>query len=687
MITAVLNRLRDATIVSPPGLFRLVLALAVVVSHATAVDIGRLAVLLFFYLSGFWVSTIWTTKFGPERLCAFLAGRWLRVMPLYLLVMLGAAALRQLPIGPINFALLGVGSTDQDPTGVSWSLDVEMQFYLLFPLLILALHRLPDAALAAVVALLAVVGWWLDTQYAVTTVAKYLPAFFLGVLTFTQEWRPSERGARLSLLGFLAMSAVTAATPFLSKVAPDPFDQDIWAFLWMLPLLPYVARSLRQRSSKLDRDLGNLSFPLYLVHFPLIAFTAQLGLGGWTKYAAVAVSVVVAVALYKLFDRPVDAWRLRVTEGRATGQNQAPVSTPSSAPIDRRRFAALDGLRGVAAFGVVIGHAMFTLAKVGTTLHFHLAVDFFFMLSGFVVAYAYANRLASGLSWRAFVGIRLKRLYPLLFLGVNLGFAYALIRGAMDQREALAPLDAAATLARGLLLIPGANPKVGQGAWPLDVPTWSLFYEFIVNLAWAAVAVKLTLARLKAVVAIGLTALVVAAIRFGNLNVGHDEYSLIGGLARVAFSFPMGLLLFELRRRGRLPRFSLPPLVLAVLLTAALVVPTKSLDPWYELVVILGIFPLIVIAGLNAPDPEGPMKSAAALAGEVSYPLYIVHFPVLLLVGGALNTIGFENRIYIAVVGVVAALGAGLAGYWFYDRPMRRLFNAQAAAGRSGATV
>ena len=303
------------TIIPPPGAFRLTLAFAVVVSHASALDIGRLAVLLFFFLSGYWTARIWQEKFDGQRLGRFYLSRYWRVAPLYLLITLLAAAVRGWPLHWDNFTLLGVGSTDHDPTGVSWSLDVELQFYFLLPLLMPALGRRPVLMLLASLAL-AVGGWWLDVRYGITTIAKYLPAFLLGSMTYVTAWKPSVRSANISLALFIAFTALTALTPFLSKKAPDPFDQDIWDFLWMLPLLPYVAHSLTIKSSRLDRDFGNLSFPLYLIHFATITIlTKAFGSGLVVKAGAITLACALAVLVYVLFDRPMDRLRVKVTEG------------------------------------------------------------------------------------------------------------------------------------------------------------------------------------------------------------------------------------------------------------------------------------------------------------------------------------------------------------------------------------
>jgi peptidoglycan/LPS O-acetylase OafA/YrhL len=301
-------------VVLPPGAFRLLLAFAVVLSHVSRIDVGRLGVLLFFFLSGYWTARIWAEKFDGRRWGRFYAARYLRIAPLFLLATLAAAWIRGWDLRLENFTLLGMASSSNDPTGVSWSLDVELQFYLLVPLIAVAVARAPPGSVLACLPL-AALGWWIQTQFGIVIVLKYLPAFVLGTLTFAKAWKPGAGTAYASLAAFAAMTLLTSATPFFLSTSPNPFDQDIWSFLWMLPLLPYVAHSLTIRSSKLDRDLGNLSYPLYLVHFAAIAvLTEAFGTSMASKALAVAVAVAVSVAAYLWIDRPIDRLRVRLTE-------------------------------------------------------------------------------------------------------------------------------------------------------------------------------------------------------------------------------------------------------------------------------------------------------------------------------------------------------------------------------------
>jgi peptidoglycan/LPS O-acetylase OafA/YrhL len=258
---------------------------------------------------------IWRQKFGGRALGRFYAARYLRVWPLFFLVTVAAGLARNIPLHLENWTLFGVGSTHRDPTGVSWSLDVEVQFYLLLPLVVAALNRMSSGAAVLIAIAIGAAGCWLAQTYDILTVAKYLPAFVLGSLTIEKAWTPGRGTAGLSLLAFGAATLLTAFTPFLRKTGAQPFDADIYAFFWMLPLLPYVAHSLTLRSSRLDRHLGNLSFPLYLVHVPLILFArAHFGDSETVKLLAAGAACVVALLLYVVVDRPIDRMRVWLTE-------------------------------------------------------------------------------------------------------------------------------------------------------------------------------------------------------------------------------------------------------------------------------------------------------------------------------------------------------------------------------------
>lgn len=318
-------------LVLPPGAFRLTLALMVIVSHISRFDVGRLAVLLFFLLSGYWTARIWSEKFGPGATLRFYASRYLRIAPLYFLALAAGAALLGQHLHVENLTLLGVASTLRDPTAVSWSLDVELQYYLLLPAILAVLVSGSVWSVISVLAL-SLLGWVLKGTLGLATVLMYLPAFAIGATIYAKAWKPTERTATISLAAFLVVTALVLLTPFGSKTAPQPFDHDIFDFVWMLPLVPYVARSLTMRSSKLDRAVGNVSYPLYLFHAMTITMFEQALPGyGWAKLLGAAVAVLLAVGIYRLVDRPVDRWRVRLTEGR--GMDSTPLRSAAERAI------------------------------------------------------------------------------------------------------------------------------------------------------------------------------------------------------------------------------------------------------------------------------------------------------------------------------------------------------------------
>jgi peptidoglycan/LPS O-acetylase OafA/YrhL len=312
--------------VAPPGAFRLLLAFLVLISHSSRLDVGLLAVLLFFLLSGYWVRRIYQSEFEGRRWLTFYVSRWLRIAPLYFIVALVAAIARGLPLGWENLTIFGIASTGRDPTGVSWSLDVELQFYLLAPLVFQFSRR--RVLSAAVIAVLAVLGWWVKARYGIVTVFMYLPVFAVGSLVAETGWRPDRNGALASLAGFILTTVLILLIPstavFLNKEKPHPLDDGLFGMLWMLPLLPYVAASLWSRSGPRDRDIGNWSYPLYLVHYPLIAFVVA---HGQTKWIGVALAPLVALALYYGPDRLFERLRRAFIRGAWRTTSPAPIET------------------------------------------------------------------------------------------------------------------------------------------------------------------------------------------------------------------------------------------------------------------------------------------------------------------------------------------------------------------------
>lgn len=264
------------------------------------------------------------------------------------------------------------------------------------------------------------------------------------------------------------------------------------------------------------------------------------------------------------------------------------------------RFNTLDGLRGFAAILVLfyhLGDSAPITAGAG-----YLAVDLFFALSGFVIAHAYEDRLRVGLTLREFVVLRLMRVYPMAFIGAAIG---ALLAGRHIT---------------SLLLVPDFG---GAGAlFPANVPLWSLLLELVVNMAFAAVALRLGWRGLALVVAVGGAILVVGATRYHLGDLGPFWETVGYGLARTVFSFALGVGMhriharFAVRRRAtRLA--SLLPVGLVVLLTT---VPAGR--PAWDLVCVFILLPTLLWLGTLWEVPDSRLFEQL---GGLSYPLYCIH--------------------------------------------------------------
>jgi peptidoglycan/LPS O-acetylase OafA/YrhL len=304
-----------------------------------------------------------------------------------------------------------------------------------------------------------------------------------------------------------------------------------------------------------------------------------------------------------------------------------------------RRYQSLDGLRGLAAMAVVIFHVRPLVAP-----YFpggYLAVDVFFCLSGFVLAHAYERRLASSMSVGEFARVRLIRLWPMYVVGAALGAILALVLAAKPAGPPAPHL--AATIGLSLAFLPTWG---GAGfLYPFDWPAWSLILELGVNAAYALFFSWLTTRRLFSLVALAGFAVLVHALRTGNTNAGVTWPGVPIGMCRAIYGFFFGVLIY--RHRLRIPVVPIPGLVLgAAMLLAMEFAGPRSVDGPYDAAFVLVGAPLIVLLGAQAR----PWRGAAAL-GELSYPLYAIHWPLLQLAGGA----AVGPRLAAAVVAAPAA--------------------------------
>ena len=314
-------------------------------------------------------------------------------------------------------------------------------------------------------------------------------------------------------------------------------------------------------------------------------------------------------------------------------------------------YALLDGLRGVAALLVVWYHIFEGFQFAGNKPvidfinHGYLAVDFFFILSGFVVGYAYDNRWGKTLTLGGFFRRRLIRLQPMVCMGAVIGAASFLLSGMerWDGTHATLWLTFLAFVCGCLMLpaLPGMPREVrGNGEmFPLNGPCWSLFFEYIGNIVYALLIRRLS-TRLLAVLSFALCcALAWFAVTdqsgYGSIGVGWtvDRTNILGGSLRMLCPFTMGLLLSRIFKPIHYARGAF--WTSAALLLIIFHVPyihsdgALSLNGIFEAACIIAVFPLVVWYAASGKTTDIASTRICRFLGDISFPLYIVHYPLM----------------------------------------------------------
>lgn len=363
------------------------------------------------------------------------------------------------------------------------------------------------------------------------------------------------------------------------------------------------------------------------------------------------------------------------------------------------RYEILDGLRGVAAMIVVAFH-LFETYSAGPTEqilnHGYLAVDFFFLLSGYVIGYAYDDRWKQMTMW-GFFKRRLVRLHPLVILGTLIGAALFYF-GDAPGFELVAQTPVWQMLLVVLLgclmvpLLPGWDIRGWQEINPLNGAVWSLMWEYIGNILYALFVRRLSTTLLAVFVALAALLTIDVAMNIdvtGLLEVrNYAQYTLIGGfglsgdqiyigVARLLFPFFMGLLLsrigWKISIKGGFWWCSL-------FVAALLVVPCVGkgdmgwLNGLYCTVVVLALFPLIVVIGAGSRTTDAKTTAWCKWLGAISYPLYITHYPwIYFQMKWAADHKDLPTSVHVAVAVSIFLLAIGIA--WaslkLYDEPVR----------------
>lgn len=282
----------------------------------------------------------------------------------------------------------------------------------------------------------------------------------------------------------------------------------------------------------------------------------------------------------------------------------------------------LDAMRGVAALFVVLHHAQFFYGTIGIFSHAYIAVDFFFVLSGFILSIRYKSDFDADMTPNIFLRKRVSRLVPVIMVGIMFGAAVSLADGAPFFRVALQAAAQCVFIPVFALHFP---------VYPLNAVQWSLLVELFAN--WLHVALLLQRRSVTlTLLAVGLVALFAIAYRHGSLGVGDMKETWLAGFGRVIFPYGIGVLAGSLwlqapRRRSTLAGvLSLVSLIVVLLVGSLPVGKFWVFDPLMAALV----FPAIVWLGSHGTLSRKFLPLAARL-GLISYPLYAFHIPLIRL--------------------------------------------------------
>lgn len=363
------------------------------------------------------------------------------------------------------------------------------------------------------------------------------------------------------------------------------------------------------------------------------------------------------------------------------------------------RYEILDGLRGVAAIVVVLFHMFECYSKDQVQQiinHGYLSVDFFFALSGFVVAYAYDDRWGRMTLWDFFKR-RFVRLHPMAIFGtllcacffyLNIGPTYPLVGETPWYILLLVTLWC-------LTLIP-LPPRFDIRGWgctnPVNDPTWTLQFEYAANILYALVLRRLSKIGLAVCCLIAAFFTVSLTMNWDFFGLLHDRgyaaYTVIGGwtltgpqvyigFIRLACPFLIGMLLARMGKFIKLDGGFYWCCLLILLMTFMPRIGGYDalwMNGLYEAFCIIILFPIILSIGAGSQIRSRRGQSICKFLGFISYPLYITHFVYIYLLWT------FKGYHPDAPTGTVVTLCAGLflaaiatayAAMKLYDIPVR----------------
>ena len=359
------------------------------------------------------------------------------------------------------------------------------------------------------------------------------------------------------------------------------------------------------------------------------------------------------------------------------------LSPSPSAQADAARGSAhylgLDGLRGIAAGAVMLLHVVGFYAPGRLTgISAAMAVDLFFMLSGFVLAHAYGAKLDAGMSWTTYLKIRLIRLYPMIFIGVMIGAT--LVVGKLSLRSepldpGVGPIDFLCSLALipiGLIYPLWHYYLGGPVSFMFDRPMWSLFFEIVASAAFGVAVIR----NPPKGIFFATFALAAALLSFWAMMAGTmtilgigGPLTFAGGFLRVGVPFTLGVMLYRRGWAAQAPQISM--WLLAIFLAGLLLAPVPaSLHLTYEFALAFGVFPIVILLGARVSLTDLQARFCSIL-GMLSYPIYLLHDPIGRLVGFIVKQRFPQPEVLIVASLIGTVLASWLILRWI-DEPVRR---------------
>lgn len=326
------------------------------------------------------------------------------------------------------------------------------------------------------------------------------------------------------------------------------------------------------------------------------------------------------------------------------------------------RYLTLDGMRGVAAIAVAAFHLNPSWVPNG-----YLAVDFFFALSGFVIATAYTEKLRSGASLVRFFQARFVRLFPLFFAGSGLGALYSLQLLVRHGGDGFAIRALVQDSLLGVLMIPNPFNKL---LYPLNAVFWSILFEIAVNVAFAVILIRIPKAALWCVTILSGVVLYLASNRIASVNGGPSWDEIDVGIIRTVFSFSVGMIIASLNAKPRRSQSYLSLAMIGILLLITVTLIRSQYQLMFDLIMIYTIIPLVLLAGTRL-EPPSWVCSPFSFLGNISYALYASHWPIAVMAIALVTRLRVSYTIAMPIFIVVTiAVAAVLTKFW--DQPVRR---------------